>query len=272
MIFKKTLISVVLTSAGALALAGCSASSASNVPAGSFSDSTASASASVSASKPKPTATTVVAQPFNSGGLLGGNAQPTLPAGDSGKVSVVSQGALKTDGAGGGSLLFAFRNNMTKAVSHVDFTGTATANGQLVASGESQGTIPAQVQPGEAGFAYIYFSDTSSIPAAGATYDFKATTSPADSSSYNTAPLTVSQANNNGTSIIGSAVNKTGKPLTGPYSVGIYCLNGNVLTDQITDFASESGDIDAGASVTFSTQLFDTSCDTYAVGVSGYFK
>lgn len=110
------------------------------------------------------------------------------------------------------------------------------------------------------------------IPAAGATYDFKASTSAADSSSYNTAALNVSQANNNGTSVIGSAVNKTGKPLTGPYSVGIYCLNGNALTDQITDFTSESGDIGAGASVSFSTSLYDTACDTYAVGVSGYFK
>lgn len=104
----------------------------------------------------------VPAQPFNSGGFLGSNANPTLPAGDSGKVSVVSQGPLKPDGVGGGSLLFAFRNNTTKAVSHVDFTGTATASGNLVASGQSQGTIPAQVQPGEAGFAFIYFSDVSS--------------------------------------------------------------------------------------------------------------
>lgn len=262
MIIKRTVISLVVATAAAITLAGCSASSASNVPAGSLSDT----------ATPKAKAEAVAAQPFNSGGFLGGNAKPSLPAGESNKVSVVSQGALKMDGAGGGSLLFAFRNNTSKPISHVDFTGTATAGGKIVASGQSQGTIPAQVQPGEAGFAYIYFSDTSSIPASGITYDFKSTTSPADPTPYNTAPLTVSQADNNGKSIIGSGDNKTGKPLTGPYSVAIYCLDGDALADEITGFATESGDIDAGASVTFSVDLFDRSCATYAVGVSGYFK
>lgn len=262
MIFNKTLVSLALGGAVALVLAGCSASSTSNTPAGSLSDS----------ATPTPTPKTATAQPFNSGGYLGGNAMPTLPGGDSGKVSVVSQGPLVSNGSSGGSLLFAFRNNTRKAISHVDFTGTATASGKLVASGSSQGTIPAKVQPGEAGFAYIYFEDSSSIPATGATYDFKSSTSPADTSSYNTAPLTVSQATNNGTSIIGSAVNKTGKPITGPYSVGIYCLDGNALTRQITDFASESGEITADASVSFSTDLFGSSCNNFALGVSGYFK
>jgi len=195
-----------------------------------------------------------------------------LPAGESGKISVLSQGPLVSDGIGGATLLFAFRNNTSKAISHVDFTGTATGNAKLVASGQSQGTIPAQLQPGEAGFGYIYFPDSSSIPTTGTTYDFKASASAVDASSFNTAPLTVDQVDNNGTSIIGSAVNKTGNPLAGPYSVDIYCFDGAGLTAQIKDFATESGDITAGASVSFSTRLFDTSCDSYLVGVSGYFN
>ncbi|MBC7594343.1 MAG: hypothetical protein H7288_10440 [Kineosporiaceae bacterium] len=264
MVIKKALASLALLGAAATLLAGCSTPSTSNAPAGSLRDS----------ATPTPTPKAAAMQPFNGGGYLGGNAKPMLPGGDSGKVSVVSQGPLLPNGTGSvsGTLLLAFRNNTSKAVSHVDFTGTATANGKLVASGQSQGTIPAQVQPGEPGFAYIYFEDSSSIPAAGVTYDFKVTTAAADTSSYNTAPLTVGQASNNGTSIIGSAVNKTGKPLTGPYSVSIYCLNGNAPTDQITDYTSENGDITAGASVSFSTNLYGTSCDTYAVGVSGFFQ
>jgi hypothetical protein len=255
-------VETALVTSATLVLAGCSAPTTSNVPAGSLTDSAA----------PKPTPTTAAAPSFNSGGYLGGNAKPTLPDGESGKISVVSRGAIKPDGTGGGSLLFAFRNNTRKAISHLDFTGTVTAGGKLVASGQSQGTIPAQVKPGEAGFAYFYFEDASSVPATGATYDFKTSTMPVDTSSYNTAPLTVTQATNNGNSIIGSAANKTGEPLTGPYSVDTYCLNGNTLTDEITDFATETGDIAAGASVSFSTDLLGTSCNTYAVGVSGYFK
>lgn len=262
MIIKRTIISLVLAAVGAITLASCSASPSSNIPAGSL-NATATPKAAVEA---------IAAQSFNAGGFLGGNAKPTLPAGESNKVSVISQGAMKMDGVGGGSLLFAFRNNTAKPVSHVDFTGTATAGGKIVASGQSQGTIPAQVQPGEAGFAYIYFSDTSSIPASGTTYDFKSSTSPSDPTPYNTAPLTVRQADNNGTSIIGRADNNTGKPLTGPYSVAIYCLDGDTLADEITGYATESGDIEAGAPVSFSVDLFDRACTTFVVGVSGYFK
>ncbi|OII04036.1 hypothetical protein BIU96_08405 [Curtobacterium sp. MCBA15_008] len=179
---------------------------------------------------------------------------------------------LKPDGIGGGTLAFAFRNNTTASISHVDFTGTASASGKVVASGSSQDTVPAQVKPGEAGFGYIYFEDVSSVPDSGVQYDFKASTSPADTSSYNSAPLTVTQADNNGKSIIGTAVNKTGKPLTGPYSVGIYCFSGDTLTTSTLDYATETGDIEADATVSFSHDLFETPCDTFTVGVSGWFQ
>ncbi|NYG97922.1 hypothetical protein FJ656_19165 [Schumannella luteola] len=262
---KKTLATIALLGAVALALSGCATSSGSqNVPAGSSGKSGSSSSSS--AAKP------VGSLPWNAGGFLGGNATPTVADGEKGKVSVVSQGVLESDGFGSGTLLIAFRNNTDKAVSHVDFTGTANAGGKIVASGESQGTIPAQVQPGEAGFSFIYFSDVASIPADGVEYKFKASTSAADTSSYNTAPLTVTQADNNGTAIIGGAENKTKKPLTGPYSVEVYCLNGNDLAKQIGTFATEDGDIEAGDSVSFSVDLYGGTCDSFVLGVSGYFQ
>lgn len=261
MTLKRSLVSLALIAGGALVLAGCSSpdSSTQNLPAGSSSPSPSASAAPKDAG----------AQPWNSGGFLGGNATPTVADGEEGKVSVVATGALDTDS---GTLLMAFRNNTSAAISHVDFTGTATAGGKIVASGSSQGTIPAQVQPGEPGFAYIYFSDTASIQATGTEYAFKSTTLPADTSSFNTAPLTVTQADNNGTAIIGAATNNTKKALTGPYSVDIYCLSGNDLVKEIGDFATESGDIEAGATVSFSTDLYGDSCETFAVGVSGYFK
>lgn len=262
MTFKKALVSLALVATSMLVLAGCSVSGTSNSPAGSFTDSATA----------KPAPATAAAPTLNAGGFLGGNAKPELPDGDGGKISVVSQGALVSNGGGSGELLFAFRNNTSKVVSSVHFTGTATADGKLVASGESQGTIPAQVQPGEAGFAYIYFPDVSSIPATGATYAFKASARAADFSVFSAAPLTVGEVNNNGTSITGSAVNKTGKPLEGPYAVYIYCFNDSTPVSQIIDFAHEDGDVAAGASVSFSTNLYGNSCDTYLVGVSASFK
>lgn len=265
MISKQTFASATLgATALLLLLVGCSTSSTSNVAAGTVSES------STASSTPAPT--NVSALPFNAGGYLAGNASPKVDAGEAGKVSVVATAPLDSDGIGGGTLSFAFRNNTSAPVSHVDFTGTAAADGKIVASGSSQGTIPAQLKPGEAGFGYIYFEDVSSIPASGAQYDFKASTMPASTSSYNTAPLNVTQAENNGTSIIGAAVNKTGKPLAGPYSVGVYCFAGDALATSTIDYATETGDIDADGTVSFSHDLFDEPCDTFAIGVSGYFQ
>ena len=212
------------------------------------------------------------AQPFNASGLLGGNANPTFPAGDPGKVSVVAEAPLDNKGAAGATLSFAYRNNTSAAISHVDFTATARVDGKLLASGTSQGSIPAQVKPGEIGLAYIFFEDASSIPATGVTYEFTAKTTPADTSFFNTAPLTVSEANGNGTSIVGTAVNKTGKPLSGPYSVQAYCFDGNNLTTSVMSFADQTSDIAADAKVSFTVSLFDTKCDKFTIGVSGYFQ
>lgn len=257
MTLKKTFVSVALIGAATLLLAGCS-------PA-------APGSASSPAAKPSESAPAASAQPFNVGGLLAGNASPTVDAGEPGKVSVVAEGPLVKPGIGA-SLLFAFRNNTSAAISHVDFSATARLDGKLVASGASQGTIPAQVQPGEIGLGYIYFDDSTSMPDTGLKYEFTAETLPADTSSYNTAPLKVSEANNNGSSIVGTAVNKTGKGLTGPYSVQVYCFEGNDITAQIGGFADQSDDITDNAQVSFTVDLYDTKCDTFALGVSGYFK
>jgi hypothetical protein len=55
--------------------------------------------------------------PFNASGLLGGNAKPTFADGEAGEVAVVQVGPLDTDQ---GILIFAFRNNTSDGISHVD--------------------------------------------------------------------------------------------------------------------------------------------------------
>ena len=83
----------------------------------------------------------VAPQPFNVGGLLGGKAAPKFGDGEPGKVTVVNIGAMLKNK---GTLLFAFRNNTSEAISHIDWTATARSGGSIVGSGSSQGTAPSQ--------------------------------------------------------------------------------------------------------------------------------
>lgn len=215
----------------------------------------------------------VAPKELNSSRLLGGNATPTFPAGDAGKVSVVAQSQLrKSDILDSGTLLIAYRNNTAKAISHVDFSATATAGGKIVASGHSQvAGIPAQVQPGEVALTYIYFENVSSVPDTGVTYEFQVKTSPADTSSYNTAPLKVTQADNNGTAIIGAATNSTDKTVTGPFKVQAYCFDGESLSEHVSDYATPDGELAPGGQAAFTIGLHDEACDSFVLGVSGYF-
>jgi len=216
----------------------------------------------------------VTSKPFNSSKLLGGNAAPNFPDGEPGKVSVVAQGTLaKSEGMNSGTLLIAYRNNTAAGISHVDFTVTAKADGKVVASGNSQsGSTPSQVQPGEAALDYIYFDNVSSVPDAGVTYEFTVKTMPADTSSYNTAALKVTQADNNGTAIIGAATNDTDAGVHGPFGVYAYCFDGENLSQLIQDYAPETGDVAAGGQVAFTVNLYDKKCDTFALGVNGFFQ
>lgn len=259
---KKTLGIAALTAA--LALTACSPATSTPADAGSV---TTSAKPAASAEAK------TTALEFNSSEMLGGNAKPIFPEGESGKVSVVAQGELKkNEGMSDGMLLFAYRNNTNAAISHVDFTVAASADGKIVGSGNSQsGGIPAQVQPGEVALDYIYFSNVASIPDGGVTYDFKVKTLPADTSSFNTAALKVTQADNNGTGIIGAATNATGKTLSGPFGVYAYCFDGNNLLSLVQSYATETDELAAGAQATFSIDLYGRTCDSFVLGVSGYF-
>ncbi len=270
-------VSVVGTIVGVVAFAGAlggavddalGQSTSSTSTAGSDAQSTpAQSETGAGAGNPATASPASTPQPFNAGGLLSGTATPTFPAGDAGKVGVVQVGALLKDR---GTLLFAFRNNTDAAISHVDWTATARSGGTIVASGSSQGTTPVQVQPGEVGLSYIYFDNAASIPD-DATYDFQVSTSPADTSFYNTAPLKVSEANLNGGSITGGAVNDTGAKTAGPFSVAVYCFDGDKLVDQTTGFSDQDAAA-PGAAVSFSVPLYGTQCPSFVVGVGGYFE
>lgn len=208
---------------------------------------------------------------FNAGGLLAGTANPQLPAGEPGRVSVVQIGPL-ADKYGSAMLPFAFRNNTNEGVSHIDWAATARSGGSIVATGNSQGTIPAQVQPGEIGLGFIFFGGESELPPVDSQYEFTVSTMPADQSSYNTAPLAVTEANVSGSAIVGAAVNRTGESVAGPFSVSVYCFDGNKLLSQTQAFAKQLGPLPADGQVTFSAGLNGATCPQFTVGVVGYFE
>lgn len=248
-------------------VAGCGSDSAGTMTGSGSVASTTGAAAE--RAKPK----SVTPQPFNVSGLLNGDAKPKLPGGDDNKVAVIARAPLeKSSGFDSATLTFVFRNNTDKAISHVDWTATARAGGKLVATGSSQGTQPAQIASGEVGMAFIYFEAGKSIPRSGAKYAFSAQTTEADTAAYNTAPLAVGEANRNGRKIVGSATNRTGKQVRGPYRAEVYCFRGNEITGRTGDFAEEHRDVQPNGTVHFTVDLGDTPCKTFAVGVAGYFS
>ena len=180
-----------------------------------------------------------------------------------GKVSVVAEGTRAPNSIA--RLPVAFRNNTDKTIANVDIKATAVLGG-VSETGKSAGTTPVQVQPGEIGLAVIQFDVDPSLLDTGAIYHYSVKASAVDTSKYNLAPLVPGKVTNNGSSIVGSATNKTGKNVDGA-SVDVYCFDGSTITREF------SGPADAapGDTVTFSVNLLGITCPTYALGVSGYF-
>jgi hypothetical protein len=213
--------------------------------------------------------------PINSDGLLGGGARPNFPAGTAGKIDVVATGPLTKSPAGDATLPIALRNNTSKAVAHVDITATARdATGTLVATGTSQEVDPGALQPGEVGLAFIYFEIGSALPPADAAYSFQTDSQPADTSSFNIAPLKITEADISGDTIVGTAVNATGKQIQAPYSVNVYCFDsaGNLASTTGT-FANENGTLPPLGTASFTVNFYTTpACPSFLVGSTGFYS
>ena len=204
--------------------------------------------------------------------FLAGNAHPQFPAGPAGKVSVVYQAPISPQ-QNGTAVPIVLNNNSSKAVAHVDISGTAkNAAGKIVGSGSSQGTYPSVIKPGQWALAFIYFQSGDGLDSSD-TMSFNVNTSSADTSSYNTAAVQVTQANMSSGSITGGVQNTTGHVVTGPISVDVYCFdaNGHPTYEQ-GGFTSSSGDLAPNATDSFQINLSDQQCSSYLVGASGYYK
>lgn len=187
-------------------------------------------------------------------------------------MSVVQIGPLDANASGSATLPFAFRNNTSEGISHIDWSGTARSAGAIVATGSSQGTIPAQVKPGEVGLAFIFFGNGAKAPPPDAQYQFTVKTSKADQDAFNTAPLKVTEANSSGDAIVGAAVNQTGESVEGPFAVSVYCFDGDKVLGKQGAFAEQDGPVATNEQVTFTASLNGANCPTFTVGVDGYFS
>ena len=201
---------------------------------------------------------------------LGGNANPTYPAGTPGKLSVVYSAPI-TSSPNGTSVPIVFRNNTKAGVAHVDISASATdMTGKIVGSGSSQGTSPSVVQPGQWAYAYIYFESLPESTNKFGSFSFKTTR--VTTSFYNTAPIQVTQANLVGMAITGGVQNTTGHKVAGPISINAYCLDSTGNPAKVfTDFTSGSSDLAPNATDSFQVNFYEGTCPSFLVGASGYY-
>ncbi|MGH9920298.1 MAG: hypothetical protein ACRD6W_15705 [Nitrososphaerales archaeon] len=187
-------------------------------------------------------------------------------------MSVVYQAPI-VPSQSGTTVPIVIRNDTSAAVAHVDIAAaTSDTTGKIVASGQSQDTDPSVIQPGQWALSFIYYEPgTALAPTDTLTFSFQ--TSPADTSSYNTAAIQVTQANLSGMSIAGGVQNTTGHPVTGPISIDVYCFetSGHPTYEQ-GGFTSGSGDLAPNGSDTFQITFYGQQCPLFLVGASGFYS
>lgn len=178
-------------------------------------------------------------------------------------------GFISANGDGSGCQSPAATPGTSAAISHVGITADATVSGRIAATGQGQGVDPAQIKPGAAALAYIFFA-SQKIPAH-PSYHFTFDASAADQSFFNTANLKVTQANRSGESIAGELVNDNKVNVTGGAEVDVFCFTGSRLTAESDGATNSQADTPPGGTDTFTVPLFDPKCGSYLVGAFSYF-
>jgi len=208
----------------------------------------------------------------NPRGLFAGTAVPTLDPGEDGALSVVYIGPVPAGDAFGSTVIpVVVRNRTSEDLSDVEVSGGGRLDGTLVATGSSLYMVPAVLQPGEYGYAYLYFSDT--VPA-GVEFELSVDAEKVEDSYSSYVDISVTEANlipgDYSDSIVGTLTNQTDATTEG-FSVLAMCFNGGALTSAHSGNASGSQDVEPGGTITFSVDLYgDLPCETFLVGATGY--
>ena len=202
---------------------------------------------------------------------LTGTAQPIIPPAKTGRVSVVSVGAVQPE-SGDTVVPVIVRNGTSGTISNIQVSGPAlNPQGQVIGSGQSGHVAPENLLPGQVSFVPVSFQST--VPT-GSDFHFSVTYDPESNSSRLDAKVT--QANlitgsGGESSIVGEVINPGPSSITGPISVTVFCFDssGHLIAAQ-SDFTAGSGNIAPGASDSYQVTLLDQSCPTYLVGSSGW--
>ncbi len=220
--------------------------------------------------------------PFNSGGLMMGTAKPNFPAGTANTVAVVYTAPIPKGGAVGTvDIPIALRNNTPGAVSSIEVSATIRdSTGAIIASGSNLGTQPEQLAPGEVGLADLLVDTGGKELPADATFTYTAQTGPPGTATLDGATVKVVEVNRVGTNIVGSARNTTGQTVSGPLEAAVWCFDrAGHLTAEAPGLTAGTQSIAPQSTATFTVDLgllqLDTpatACDTYTVGVTGYFS
>jgi len=186
-----------------------------------------------------------------------------LPVGDPGEVSVV---AVSPSLDRSGSLPVVVRNNTPQPVGPIDVAGTARdSSGALVASGSSQGFKPVVVAPGEVAYGYVYFGDE--VPP-GASFDL---TVSSDAVTDYFMPVLITELSATGDQLIGILMNDASTTVSGPIGVDAICFDANTSAILSTQGSyAEQDELAAGATGSFSIDLFGDQCPRGLISASGY--
>lgn len=192
-----------------------------------------------------------------------------VPEGEPGKLSVVVVGP-----GGKSSVPVIIRNRTSDTLSNIEVTGTArSGDGKLIGSGSSQGFVPSNVKSGEWAFGYV-FIDAGDLPV-DATFDFTATGDKGEESGLfgavdvKVAEVEITKAQFGGNQVVGVLQNPTSEEVAGPVSVDVMCFDGDRPVSTHRSYA-EGDSVPPNGTTSFSVDLFEASCGTFAIGASGH--
>jgi hypothetical protein len=214
--------------------------------------------------EPAPTSAAAPAAPDASPYVVGFGdlSAVSLPSGDPGAVTIVVAGAAVDPR---GAVNMVVRNNTPDVVGRIEVTGTARdGEGALVGSGSSQGFQPQVVAPGEIAYGYVYFD--SDIPT-GSTFEFTVDSEPVDDYFL---PVTITELNHTGDTIIGAVLNDTGVAVNGPISAEAICFGADGSLVGYVDSYAQQDELPAGGTGSFSIDLYGDDCSTGLAAASGY--
>ncbi len=192
---------------------------------------------------------------------LGVRALPSFPAGTAGKLAVVQSAPVDTV-HGAPRLAIAVRNGTSAAV--VSPTVVARSGGVTGTGGLSS---PARIAPGGVGLVTVVFPTGADVTAKSTfTYSVRTGDHPKATS------LRVDSSKLTGVTVSGTASNRSGGTLPGPFPVDVYCFDAkNKLTGSIGSFATPPGGGDSlavAAAAPFAVGVSGFACPRYVVGVA----